>query len=125
MTLKAVDSTSPPDGVVNQQCSADELLHALLVSWPRVAQKKEGEGDEEPSAGALEFAADWMSLSESQKRECLKRLIKVTNWVRAEPDEDYGFCFTCVYYKGKGRCRAGCSPVEANKRKQCGTWRFL
>lgn len=80
---------------------------------------------EEFSARTLEFVADWMSLSESQKRECLKRLIKVTNWMRAEENQDYGFCFTCVYYKGKGKCRAGRLPVEANKRKQCGTWRVL
>ena len=118
MTLKAVDRASPLDGVVNQQCSADDLLHALLATWPKREKKEAGE---EPSAQALEFAANWMSLSESQKRECLKRLIEITNWMRAEPGGDYSFCFTCVYYKGEGKCRAGCSPRVANKHKQCGT----
>jgi hypothetical protein len=122
MTLKAVDSASPAEGGINQQCSVEDLVHALLAPF---AQKKEREADEEFSARTLEIVDSWMSLSESRKRECLKRLIKLTNRWRAEPDLDYGFCFTCAYYKGKGKCRAGCSPREANKRKRCGTWRVL
>jgi hypothetical protein len=122
MTLKAIDSTSPLEGGINQQCSVEDLVHALLAPF---AQKKEKEADQEFSASTLAFIDWWRSLSERRKREFLRSLIKLTNWWRAEPEQDYGFCFTCAYYRGKGKCRAGCSPRETNKRKQCGTWRVL
>ena len=122
MTLKAVDSTSPLEGGINQRRSVEDLVHALLAPF---AQKKEREADQEFSAITLAFIDWWRSLSENRKREFLRSLTKLTNRWLNEPDWDYGFCFTCVYYKGKGKCRAGCSPVEANKRQQCGTWRVL
>ena len=108
MTLKAVDSTSPLGGGINQQCSVEDLVLALLAPF---AQKKEGAAGDGFSARALEFINWWMSLNERQKREFLKRFIKLTNRWRAEPDLDYDFCSTCTYYKGGGNAGQG-TPLE-------------
>jgi hypothetical protein len=126
MTLKAVDSTSPLEGGVNQHSSFESRVSALLQLFAEESQKEiSHEEASQVSHESLMLARSIVEMSESQKRAFLRCLIKLTNRWRDEPDWSYDFCFTCAYYKGKGRCRAGCSPREANKRKQCGTWRVL
>jgi hypothetical protein len=121
MTLKAIDSTSPLERGINQHSSLESRVIALLQLFAEEPQKEVSQVSHE----SLIFARRILKMSEGQKRAFLRSLIKLTNWWLNEPDRDYGFCFTCVYYKGKGKCRAGCSSVEANKRKRCGMWRVL
>ena len=123
MTLKAVDSASPLEGGINQHSSFVSRVSALLQPFAKEPQKEVSH--EEVDHESLMLAQEILKISESQKRAFLRSLIKLTNRWRNESDRDYDFCFTCTYYKGKGKCRAACSPVEANKRQQCGTWRIL
>jgi hypothetical protein len=92
MTLKAVDSTSPLEGGINQHSSFESRVRALLQLLPKNLNKEVSQVSHE----SLMLAREILKMSGSQKRAFLRGLIKLTNWVRDEPDQDYGFCFTCA-----------------------------
>jgi hypothetical protein len=129
MTLKAVDSTSPLEGGINQHSSFESRVRALLQLLPKNLNKEVSQVSHE----SLMLAREILKMSGSQKRAFLRGLIKLTNWVRDEPDQDYGFCFTCARLtKAMGNAGQGAplgrptSASSVGRGGSCeGTFRWL